>query len=267
MSVMRSSLLGSLLQVLKFNLDRKAPRVRVFELGRVFLRDASVANTDTTVQGFHQPMRVAGLACGPRQTLQWSGGDDAVDFFDVKGDVQALLAPLNPTFERAEHPAMHPGRCARVVIEGQAIGCVGELHPQWRQRYDLSQTPVMFELELDAVLARQVPVFQSVPKHQAVERDMAVIVQESVSHAALMAAIHAAPTGGLLSEAVLFDVYRPKAGSAPGSAGGLQPGEKSLAVRLQLSNEQTTLTEEQIDATVAAVLAELVSALGARQRA
>jgi phenylalanyl-tRNA synthetase beta chain len=120
----------------------------------------------------------------------------------------------------------------------------------------------MFELELDAVLARQVPVFQSVPKHQAVERDIAVIVQESVSHAALMAAIHAAPTGGLLREAVLFDVYRPKAGSA----GGLQPGEKSLAVRLQLSNEQSTLTEDQIDAAVAAVLAELVAALGARQR-
>ena len=269
MSVMRSSLLGSLLQVLKFNLDRKAPRVRVFELGRVFLRDDSVTNTDTTVQGFHQPMRVAGLASGQAQTLQWSG-ESAVDFFDVKGDVQALLAPLQAVFEAAQHPAMHPGRCARVLLDGQAIGFVGELHPQWRQRYDLNQTPVLFELELDAVLARRVPAFQTVPKHQAVERDIAVIVNESVTHAALMAAIHAAPTSGLLREAVLFDVYRPKAGSSPSTtsgAGGLQAGEKSLAVRLQLSDVQATLTDEQIDAAVSAVLAQLLADLGARLRA
>jgi phenylalanyl-tRNA synthetase beta chain len=266
MSVMRSSLLGSLLQVLKFNLDRKAPRVRVFEIGRVFLRDASVANTDTTVQGFNQPMRVAGLASGQAQTLQWSG-ETGVDFFDVKGDVEALLAPLQASFEPAEHPAMHPGRCARVVMDGRAIGFVGELHPRWRQTYDLTQTPVLFELELDAVLARRVPAFQTVPKHQAVERDIAVIVAEGVTHAALMAAIHAAPTNGLLREAVLFDVYRPKAGSTAAGAGGLNPGEKSLAVRLQLSDEQATLTDEQIDTAVSAILAKLVSDVGARLRA
>ena len=266
MSVMRSSLLGSLLQVLKFNLDRKAPRVRVFEIGRVFLRDASVANTDTTVQGFNQPMRVAGLASGQAQTLQWSG-ETGVDFFDVKGDVEALLAPLQASFEPAEHPAMHPGRCARVVMDGRAIGFVGELHPRWRQNYDLTQTPVLFELELDAVLARRVPAFQTVPKHQAVERDIAVIVAEGVTHAALMAAIHAAPTNGLLREAVLFDVYRPKAGSTAAGAGGLNPGEKSLAVRLQLSDEQATLTDEQIETAVSAILAKLVSDVGARLRA
>jgi phenylalanyl-tRNA synthetase beta chain len=255
-------LLGSLLQVLKFNLDRKAPRVRVFEIGRVFLRDASVTNTDTTVQGFNQPMRVAGLASGQAQTLQWSG-ETGVDFFDVKGDVEALLAPLQASFEPAEHPAMHPGRCARVMVDGRAIGFVGELHPRWRQNYDLTQTPVLFELELDAVLERRVPAFQTVPKHQAVERDIAVIVAERVTHAALMAAIHTAPTGGLLREAVLFDVYRPKVGGS----GGLNQGEKSLAVRLQLSDEQATLTDEQIDAVVSAILAQLVSDLGARLRA
>jgi phenylalanyl-tRNA synthetase beta chain len=88
--------------------------VRVFELGRVFLRDASVADTDTTVQGFHQPMRVAGLAYGGVDLLQWGRKEQAVDFFDVKGDVEALLAPLQCTLRAAEHPAMHPGRCAQV---------------------------------------------------------------------------------------------------------------------------------------------------------
>jgi phenylalanyl-tRNA synthetase beta chain len=126
---------------------------------------------------------------------------------------------------------------------------------------------VLFELELDAVLARRVPAFQTVPKHQAVERDIAVIVAEGVTHAALMAAIHAAPTNGLLREAVLFDVYRPKAGSTAAGAGGLNPGEKSLTVRLQLSDEQATLTDEQIDTAVSAILAKLVSDVGARLRA
>ncbi|MDQ3060550.1 MAG: phenylalanine--tRNA ligase subunit beta [Pseudomonadota bacterium] len=262
MSVMRSSLIGSLLQVLKFNLDRKAPRVNVFELGRVFLRDAQSENTDTTVAGFNQPMRVAGLAYGPRAALHWGQSDKAVDFFDVKGDLQALLAPLQATFAPAEHPAMHPGRCASVSVGGKPIGFVGELHPQWRQGYELAQAPLLFELELDAVLQRPVPVFKTVSKLQPVERDIAVIVQESVTHAALMAAIESADTQGLLKGATLFDVYRPQQANA-----SLQLGEKSLAVRLVLSSETATLTEESIEAAVQAVLASLQGSLQARLRA
>ncbi len=266
MSVMRSSLLGSLLQVLKFNLDRKAQRVRVFELGRVFLRDASVKNTDTTVEGFHQPMRVAGMACGSAETLQWGCKERSVDFFDVKGDVEALLAPRQPTFVPAEHPAMHPGRCARVLLDGLAIGFVGELHPKWRQAYDLAQAPIMFELELDAVLQRQVPAFKPVLKQQAVERDIAVLVGEKVTHAALMDAIWAAPTANLLRGAMLFDVYRPPVAKASELV-PVMLQEKSLAVRLTLNSADATLTEAQIDMAVQAVLSSLVTRLGARQRA
>jgi phenylalanyl-tRNA synthetase beta chain len=264
MGVMRSSLLGSLLQVLKFNLDRKAARVRVFELGRVFLRDPSVKNSDATVEGFDQPMRVAGMACGGADALQWGAKERAVDFYDAKGDVEALLAPLKPVFEAAEHPAMHPGRCARVLLAGRAIGFVGELHPRWRQSYELAQTPVMFELELDAVLQRQVAAFSGVTKHQPVERDVAVIVAEATTHGALMQAIWAAPTQGLLRDAILFDVYRAKPGQA---GGGLAEGEKSLAVRLTLNAPDATLTEEQIEAAVQAVLGQLQNQLGARLRA
>jgi phenylalanyl-tRNA synthetase beta chain len=257
--------LGSLLQVLKFNLDRKAQRVRVFELGRVFLRDASIKNTDTTVEGFHQPMRVAGMVCGSLDVLQWGRKEQDADFFDVKGDVEALLAPYKPTFAPAEHPAMHPGRCARVTLDNVAIGFVGELHPRWRQAYDLAQAPIMFELELDAVLQRAVPVFKVVLKHQAVERDIAVLVQEKVTHAALMEAVRSAPTAGLLRDATLFDVYRPK--SAKDSDGAAVPSfEKSLAVRLTLNSEDVTLTEEQIDTAVQAVVSSLTTTLGARQR-
>ncbi|HEY1231231.1 MAG TPA: phenylalanine--tRNA ligase subunit beta, partial [Ramlibacter sp.] len=122
MGVMRSSLLGSLLHVLRFNLDRKAERVRVFEVGRVFMRDAAVSTTDTSVRGVRQPMRVAGLAYGDADGLQWGRKGAPVDFYDMKGDVQALLAPLQAEFLPAAHPAMHPGRCASIRIGGQDVG-------------------------------------------------------------------------------------------------------------------------------------------------
>jgi phenylalanyl-tRNA synthetase beta chain len=264
MSVMRSSLLGSLLAVAKFNQARRAPRVRVFEVGRVFLRDATVKNSNTTVEGFAQPVRVAGLASGPSDALQWGRKEQAVDFFDVKGDVQALLAPLVAEFTPASHPAMHPGRCAKVCIAGRMIGYVGELHPKWRQGYELANAPVLFELELEAVLLRRVPLPQQVSKFQDVQRDIAVMVADHVTHAALMAAVWAAPTNGVLRDAQLFDVYRPKSVKDLVATGG--PADRSLAVRLTLNSDEATLAEEQIDAVVVAVVNQLTTTLGARQR-
>lgn len=265
MSVMRSSLLGSLIAVLKFNLDRKAQRVRLFELGRVFRKDAAVPDSDTSVAGFDQPMRVAGLAYGGADSLQWGSAERSVDFFDVKGDVQALLAPLQATFQPAEHPAMHPGRCASVWLAQRCIGHVGELHPKWRQGYELAQAPVMFELALDAVLQRDVPVFQAVSRHQPVERDIAIVVKEAVTHDAVMDAIRA-PGRTLLRAAVLFDVYRPKKSPDGSVSGGLAADEKSLAVRLTLNRDDATLTDEEIEAVVKDVLASLTERVAARLR-
>jgi phenylalanyl-tRNA synthetase beta chain len=262
MGVMRSTLLGSLLNVVKFNVDRKASRVRVFEIGRVFHKDASVQNTDTTVQGFDQPMHVAGMAFGSASPLQWGTHEQAADFFDAKADVEALLLPAVAQFEPAEHPAMHPGRCARVLINDKVIGHVGELHPRWRQSWDLAQAPVMFELTLDAALYRSVPQSRGVAKFPNVERDIAVIVKDSVTHAQLMAAVHAAKTQGLLRHAVLFDVYRPKAES-----NAMAMNEKSLAVRLTLNSDDATLNDAQIETVVQAVIAELTTQLAARLRA
>ena len=270
MSVMRSSLMGSLLQVLRFNLDRKQTRVRAFELGRVFLRDAAAINSDTTVQGFDQPMRVAGAACGPANTLQWGEVERPVDFYDVKGDVEALLSPRVPVFEPAEHAALHPGRCARVLLDGEPIGFVGELHPRWRQSWGFAQAPVLFELDLSAVLQRVVPAPTGVPKQQDVERDIAIVVAEEQSFDRIrtVASRGKAANGSALRSVELFDVYRPKPsrdGTLP--AGGLAPGEKSLALRLTLNGGDTALTEEQIESTVQSVLAQLIAETGARQRA
>jgi phenylalanyl-tRNA synthetase beta chain len=267
MSVMRSSLIGSLLQVLKFNLDRRAPRVRVFEVGRVFLRDDTVATTDSTVKGVHQPMRVAGLAWGDAEAERWDGKPQRADFYDLKGDVEALLAPRVASFEATEHPALHPGRAARVLLDGRPVGVIGELHPRWRQQWEFAQAPVLFELELDAVTARPVPAARAVPKHQAVERDIAVVVAEAVAHDALMRTIRAAADPALLRDAVLFDIYRPPVDrDAPVGPGGLARGEKSMAVRLRFNSDGATLTDEQVEAAVAAILEQLSARLGAHLR-
>ncbi len=266
MNVMRSSLLGSLLDVLKHNVDRRASRLRVFEVGRVFLRDASVATTDHSVRGVNQPLRVAGLIHGPAQRQGWGGAERPADFYDAKGDVQALLAPRLARFERAEHPALHPGRCASVHLAGQLIGHVGELHPRWRQAWGLSHAPVLFELDLQAVLQRPMPTLAALPRQLPVERDLAVVVAEGVTHEQLQQCVRGAAVDARLLDVTLFDIYRPKPGAE--AAAGMSAGEKSMALRLVLDDaEGQSLADERIDAAVGAVLAALQAQLGARLRA
>jgi len=258
LAVMRSSLIGSLVQVLRHNLARKAPRVRIFETGRVFRRDPSVVDGDRSVAGIDQPTRLAGLAFGSALPLQWGGSDRAVDFFDAKGDVQALLAPRQARFVPDSHPAMHPGRCARVELDGRAIGHVGELHPRWRQAYELPQAPMLFELELEAVQARPLPSVQPVPRQQAASRDVALVVAEAVTHDTLVAALS---DDALVTRVTLFDIFKP-AHAVPGMAAG----ERSLALRLELLDAGATLTDERIDAVVAAAVDRARQACGARLR-
>ncbi len=261
LAAMRSSLIGSLVAALRHNLARKAPRVRVFELGCVFWRDAAVADGPLSVAGLHQPMRVAALAYGSAEPPQWGRKERGVDFFDAKGDLQALLAPLQARFVPAEHPALHPGRCAAVWLGEQAIGHVGELHPRWRQAYELPHAPVVFELDLAAVLQRPVPGFKAVSRLQPVWRDVALVVRDEVQHDALVATLAADPAG-LIRAATLFDIYKP---NTPGS--GVAPGERSLALRLELLDFDSTLTEDRIEGAVAAAVARAEKDHGARLRA
>jgi phenylalanyl-tRNA synthetase beta chain len=261
LAVMRSSLLGSLLAVLRHNLARKAPRVRVFELGRVFIRDRAVLDTDATVAGIAQPMRLAGLAYGPADSLQWGSAERGTDFFDAKGDVEALLAPRAARFVPAEHAALHPGRSARIEVDGRAVGWIGELHPRWRQAYELPQAPLLFEIDLDAATTGTLPAYRPIPRQQSAWRDLALVLADRVSHDMLLTAVTEGDASGLVHSAQLFDLYKPKAPSADIGA-----DERSLAVRVELLDDQATLTDERIDAAVAGIVEHLRRALGARLR-
>ena len=259
-SAMRSSLIGGLVEALRVNLSRKAPRVFVFELGKVFLRDAGVPHGPLTVAGLSQPLRLGGLAFGPVAPQQWGVAERPVDFYDVKGDLETLLAPRSARFVPSSHPALHPGRNAAIELDGERIGVVGELHPRWRQTYELPGTVIVFEIDAQALMQRRLPTFATLPRQQSAWRDIAVVARRGVSHEALMAAIEGGAEG-LVRGATLFDIYEPK-----GPAAGIVEGERSLAVRLELRDDSRTLTDEHIDRVVAGVLAALETRLGARLR-
>jgi phenylalanyl-tRNA synthetase beta chain len=234
--------------------------VRLFEIGRVFSRDASAVDGPLGVAGVSQPMHIGGLAFGPVDASQWGSKERNVDFFDVKGDLQALFSPQAVTFESGEHPALHPGRSARLLINGEVVGHVGELHPRWKQAYELPAAPVVFEVRLAALLRGTVPAFVPLPRQQSVWRDIAVVADDSVSHASLVKAVHG-DGGGMIRSVNLFDVFRPQMASAD-----LALSERSLAVRIELLDDEVTLTDERIDAAVAQVIERLQAQLGVRLR-
>jgi phenylalanyl-tRNA synthetase beta chain len=248
MSVMRSTLIGGLLANVRYNLNRKAGRVRVFEVGAVFKRNPDAVDGPLSVAGFDQPKRVGAIAYGPAVDEQWGAATRAVDFFDVKADLEALFAPRVVRFNKAEHPALHPGRCASVEVDGKVVGFIGELHPRWLQKYDLPQAPVLFEVDAAALQARSVPRYSEISKFPGATRDLALVVKQDVPAQAVLDSLSAAaaahPNGKILQAVVLFDEYRGK---------GLEADEKSLAFRFSLQDTQSTLQDDAVEAVMAAV--------------
>jgi phenylalanyl-tRNA synthetase beta chain len=231
MNAMRSSLIPGLVDSVAFNVRHRQSRVRVFEVGRCFRK----AGDD-----YAQPVRVGGAAYGDALPEQWGVPARRVDFYDVKGDLEALFAPREPHFEAAEHPALHPGKSARLVIGTQTIGWVGELHPRWQQKYDLPLAPVLFEVEYDALAAAVIPAYHDVPKFPPVRRDMAALFDENVPYQAIVEALKAeAPA--IVSDVKVFDVYRGK---------DLENWKKSLAFRVLLQDTRKTLTDAEVESAI-----------------
>ncbi len=253
MAVMRSTLIGGLVANLVTNLRRKQSRVRLFELGRCFGRDAQGA----PVAGFSQPWRLAGLAYGGALPEGWAAGARKVDFYDLKGDLEALLTPAELRWERAEHPALHPGRAARVLLDGQQIGHLGELHPQWVQKYELPQAPVVFELDFAALKKARVPAFADVSKFQPVIRDLALLVDHDLPLQALLDGLQQGKPA-LVRDVQLFDLYVGK---------GVPENKKSLAFRIVMQDTQRTLLDSEVDAAMQQLVSCLEQAFGAQLRA
>ncbi len=267
LSVMRSSLIASLVANIRHNANRKQTRVRLFELGRVFTRDASVQDGPLEVAGVRQPMKLAGAAWGPAVEEQWGVATRQVDFYDVKMDVEALFGARGSRlrFEAATHPALHPGRGARIELEGKHVGWVGELHPRWAQQADLAHAPVVFELDAAALSEGELPQVRELSRQPVVVRDLALWVDADVSAQSMLdtvfATVKADPQLAVVQDARLFDVWREK------SQGSEPVTEKSLAFRFWLQDTEVTLDEARVADCLARIKEALVAAHGARQRA
>jgi phenylalanyl-tRNA synthetase beta chain len=246
MGVMRSSLLGGLLAVLRANLARKQPRVRLFEVGGCFAAEAG---------SYVQHERLAGLAYGSVLPEQWGAKARNVDFYDVKGDVELMFFPRVLRFVAATHPASHPGRSAQIFLGEKAVGWLGELHPQWQQQYDLPQPLVWFEIELAFLMQAAVPHAAEVSKFPPVRRDLAVVVDEHVAVQSLLDAMQSANAPNV-ADLALFDLYR---------GNGVEQGKKSLAFRVLLQDTQKTLTEPEIETSIS-MLMDVMQKHGAQLR-
>ena len=253
MAVMRSTLFGGLIANLLTNLKRKQTRVRLFETGRTFHRDAA----GSPVAGFRQPWKLAGLAFGGALPEGWGSGGRKVDFYDLKGDLEALLAPAALRFEKLLHPALHPGRSASVLLDGVAIGCIGELHPEWVQKYDLPQAPVIFEVDFDAVKSATVPACVEVSKFPPVIRDLAVVVDQDLALQTLLDRLKGS-LPALVQDVQLFDVYAGK---------GIPENKKSLAFRIVMQDTQRTLQDTEVELAVQQLVSCLEQAFAAQLRA
>jgi len=253
MAVMRSTLFGGLISNLVTNLKRKQTRVRLFEAGRTFHRD----DRGMPVAGFHQPWKLAALAYGGALPDGWASGARKLDFYDVKGDLEALLAPAPLGFEKLVHPALHPGRSAKILLAGQEIGVIGELHPEWVQKYDLPQPPVLFEIDFDAAKATTVPAYCEVSKFPPVVRDLAIVVDQGLELQTLLAGLKGRlPL--LVQDIQLFDVYVGK---------GVPENKKSLAFRIVMQDTQRTLQDAEVDLAVQQLISCLEREFAAQLRA
>ena len=252
MSVMRSTLIGGLVANVSTNLKRKQNRVRVFETGRCFFRDEGGA----PVAGFRQPWKLAGLAYGSALPEQWGSPARNVDFYDIKGDIELLLAPASARFEKAAHPALHPGRCAQIVVGGRIVGHLGELHPRWVQKYNLPLAPVLFEVDLDVLKEAHLPQYAELSKQPPAIRDLAIIVDQKLQWQALLDGI-GANRPALVQDIQLFDVYTGK---------GIDAGKKSLAFRIVMQDTQRTLQDAEVDASLQQLITYLQQAFGAQLR-
>ena len=251
MAEMRTSLWPGLLTAVQYNLRRQKSRLRFFEHGlRFYSRDGKI----------HQDMMLAGVITGTRLPEHWDGKGEPVDFFDMKGDLEALFSLTGNapafTFVAAEHPALHPGQCAQIRCGEGSVGWTGRLHPVLARQLDLNPDSFVFELEYTALETGRLAQFQPISRFPSIRRDLAVLVDDGLNVADLQAAVQQV-AGNLLQELLIFDVYRGK---------GIETGRKSIAFGLILQDYSRTLKEQDIEGVVTQVTDRLGKEFGATLR-
>lgn len=260
LSVMRASLWPGLVQAARENLRRQQPRVRIFEIASQFERIPQTGNAPSDIS-YRERRMLGGLALGTRLPEQWGSAPAPVDFYDLKADVAALLGLATPAEELRYEPArdvlcLHPGRSARILRGQRPIGLLGELHPGLLRALDLPAAPLLFELDYEAAFASQVAQFREISRFPRIRRDISLTVPETTAFAAVRERVSVVASS-LLKELLVFDIYHGE---------GVESGRKSLALGLILQDLDRTLTDEDADRLVRAVLDDLRANLDAKIR-
>ncbi|MAK43058.1 MULTISPECIES: phenylalanine--tRNA ligase subunit beta [unclassified Spongiibacter] len=249
MAQMRDSLLPGLLKTAEYNSKRQQARLRFFEIGQRFVPSA---------EGLAQIPTLGALLSGRRDPENWSSGGELLDFFDLKGDLEALITPAATPlrFEAAQHKALHPGQTANVYQGEHCVGRIGALHPSLQSDLDLPSAVYFFEIDLDALLEVGVPAFKPVSRYPELRRDLAVILPSDVTAQSVLDCVQSA-AGELLVNLKLFDIYQGK---------GIDPERKSLGLGLTYRHSSRTLNEEEVTLSVEAVVQALQDRFGASLR-
>jgi phenylalanyl-tRNA synthetase beta chain len=251
MAVLRRSLWPGLIGAARLNVSHQRQRLRMFEIGPQFA---------AAERGVTQSTVVAGLALGTRAAEHWDGAGPEVDYYDVKGDVEAVLrltgTPSEFRFVAATHPALSPGRTARILRQDRPVGWLGALHPEIAKRIDKKRTAVVFALQIEALGPAAVPSFKGYSRFPSIRRDLAILVDAQVTAEDLTAAARAA-AGEILESVLVFDVYRGQ---------GVDSRRKSVGLGLILQDASRTLTDEDADQKVRSVMQKLESEFGATIR-
>ena len=251
MSAMRDSLWPGLIKAVQHNLNRQQARVRLFESGLRFVGQ---------LDGLKQEPMIAGVATGSRLQEGWAHGKEAIDFYDIKADVEALLgfagAAQAFSFSAGEHPALHPGQTARIERNGQLVGFIGALHPELAKKLDISQPTFLFELLLSEVEQGRMPVFSELSRFPEVRRDLALLVDRDNSSESILQCMRES-AGEFLTDLRLFDVYVGK---------GIDPHRKSLAIGLTWQHPSRTLNDDEVNAITMNILTSLEQRFNATLR-
>ena len=248
MGVMRTTLWPGLIGAAIYNVNRQQSRIRLFETGLVFVSDGG---------RIHQPRMIGAIAVGPVVPEQWAHPSRMVDFYDVKGDVEALLALSGRVAEffADTHPALHPGQTARIVHCGERIGTIGTLHPVLASELKLPGA-VLFELRLESVDTGILPKFKALSRFPAVRRDLSLVLPEALSASAVRKCVEQAGVA-VLENVDLFDVYVGE---------GIDSGVKSISLALTFQSRSRTLDDAEVNTALSVILDSLTGKLGVALR-